>query len=153
MSRKIIFLCLAIFFMNGCGYSPIYSKKSQNFDIDRIDFIGERKVNKLLSKRLKVYSENPSASKSYNLTIISSINRTIATKDKKGNPTQFTLNVLINLKLEDNSSNISEINFSETNTYENSENKFDLKKYEDNLTNNMTEKIFSEIILFIQTKN
>ena len=43
--------------------------------------------------------------------------------------------------------------FSESSTYDNSNNKFDLRKYEDSLIKNMSEKIFSEIILFIQTKN
>ena len=43
--------------------------------------------------------------------------------------------------------------FSETSAYENSNNKFDLRKYENNLIKNMTEKIFSEIMLFIEIKN
>ena len=44
------------------------------------------------------------------------------------------------------------LNFTESSTYDNSDNKFDLKKYENNLIKNMSEKIYSDLILFIQTK-
>ena len=45
-----------------------------------------------------------------------------------------------------------QINFTESSTYDSSDNKFDLKKYENNLIKNMSEKIYSDLILFIQTK-
>ena len=140
-------------FLNNCGYTPIYSKKNYNFEINKIEFIGNIKVNKLLSNKFKIYQNNSSARNSYDIILNSALKKTTITKDKKGNATQFSKNISINIKLIDSSNNQTTFEFSENSAYDNSNNKFDLRKYEDNLIKNMSEKIFSEIILFIQTKN
>ena len=59
------------------------------------------------------------------------------------------MGISITLKI----NNEIEKTFLENSTYDNSEDKFDLRKYEDNLIQNMTEKIFSEMILFLQTNS
>ena len=63
------------------------------------------------------------------------------------------MSINVDVKIIDDSNNQTETTFSENSTYDNSNNKFDLRKYEDNLLKNMSEKIFSELTLFIQTKN
>ena len=151
MIKKIILLSFLIIFLNNCGYTPIYSKKNQDFQINTIETFGEVKVNKLLYNKLKVYSDNPIAKKNFNLSINSSTTKTTIAKDKKGNPTQFSIELSITLQITDDLDNTVDRIFSESSTYDNNDNKFDLRKYEDNLIENMTEKIFSEIILFIQT--
>ena len=153
MIKKIILLSFLIIFLNNCGYTPIYSKKNQDFQINTIETFGEVKVNKLLYNKLKVYSDNPIAKKNFNLSINSSATKTTIAKDKKGNPTQFSIELSITLQITDDLDNTVDRIFSESSTYDNNDNKFDLRKYEDNLIENMTEKIFSEIILFIQTGN
>ena len=153
MIKKIILLSFLIIFLNNCGYAPIYSKKNQDFQINTIETSGEVKVNKLLNNKLKVYSDNSIAKKNFNLSINSSSTKTTIAKDKKGNPTQFSIELSITLQITDDLDNTVDRIFSESSTYDNNDNKFDLRKYEDNLIKNMTEKIFSEIILFIQTGN
>ena len=153
MIKKIILLSFLILFLNNCGYTPIYSKKSQDFQISKIETSGEVKVNKLLYSKLKVYSDNPIAKRNFNLNINSSSAKTIISKDKKGNSTQFSIEISITLQITDDLDNKVERIFSESSAYDNNDNKFDLRKYEDNLIENMTEKIFSEMILFIQTGN
>tara|TARA_B100000886_G_C20349640_1_gene460280 strand:+ start:68 stop:535 length:468 start_codon:yes stop_codon:yes gene_type:complete len=153
MIKKIILLSFLLLFLNNCGYTPIYSKKSQNFQIDEIETSGEKKVNKLLYNKLKVYSNNPVAKKTFNLNIISKSTKTIIAKDKKGNPSQFSIELSIALQITDSFNNKVDRIFSESSAYDNNDNKFNLRKYEDNLIENMTETIFSEIILFIQTGN
>ncbi len=140
-------------FLNNCGFTPIYSKKSQNFEINKIELIGDFKVNKLLSNSLKVYKNNPNAEDSYEMIVNSVLNKTTITKDKKGNAKQFSMNITVDIKVIDSLNNEMRSKFSETSAYENSNNKFDLRKYENNLIKNMTEKIFSEIMLFIEIKN
>tara|TARA_A100001011_G_scaffold281958_1_gene292048 strand:+ start:809 stop:1276 length:468 start_codon:yes stop_codon:yes gene_type:complete len=153
MIKKIILLSFLILFLNNCGYTPIYSKKSQDFQISKIETSGEVKVNKLLYNKLKIYSNNPNARKTFNLNINSLSTKTTIAKDKKGNPTQFSIELSITLQITDGLDNKVDKIFSENSTYDNNDNKFDLRKYENNLIENMTEKIFSEIILFIQTGN
>ena len=153
MIKKISSLILTLIILNNCGYKPIYSKKNYNFEIKNIEMLGETKINKLLSNKLKVYKNNPEAENTLNMIINSQSFKTTITKDKKGNPTQFSMSINVDVKIIDDSNNQTETTFSENSTYDNSNNKFDLRKYEDNLVKNMSEKIFSEITLFIQTKN
>ena len=153
MIKKISLLILTLIILNNCGYTPIYSKKNYNFEIKNIEMLGETTINKLLSNKLKVYKDNPEAKNSLSLIINSQSFKTTITKDKKGNPTQFSMSINVNVKVIDDSNNQTETTFSENSTYDNSDNKFDLRKYEDNLIKNMSEKIFSELTLFIQTKN
>ena len=149
MIKKILFLFFIIIFFNNCGYTPIYSKKSQSFEIVETEYFGEKKVNNILSNKLKIYKKNPEAIKKFNIFINSKTTKVTITKDKKGNPTQFSMGISITLKI----NNEIEKTFLENSTYDNSEDKFDLRKYEDNLIQNMTEKIFSEMILFLQTNS
>ena len=153
MIKKISLLILTLIILNNCGYTPIYSKKNYNFEIKNIEMLGETTINKLLSNKLKVYKNNPEAKNSLSLIINSQSFKTTITKDKKGNPTQFSMSINVDVKVIDDSNNQIETTFSENSTYDNSDNKFDLRKYEDNLVKNMSEKIFSELTLFIQTKN
>ena len=106
-----------------------------------------------MSSRLNVYKNNSDAKRFFDIVINSKSTKTTLTKDKKGNPAQFSQNVSVNLIITDILNNTQlEKNFSESTTYDNSDNKFDLKKYENNLIKNMSEKIYSDLILFIQTK-
>ena len=153
MIKKIIFFSFVIVFLNNCGYTPIYSKKNLNFEIETLTTTGEAKVNKILLNKLNIYSDIPNAQRALKLLINSKTTKSTITKDKKGNPTQFSMNLLVTIKITDNTNKTMETKFSESSTYDNSNNKFDLRKYEDSLIENMTEKIFSEMILFIQTSN
>tara|TARA_B100000963_G_C22477942_1_gene603299 strand:+ start:129 stop:590 length:462 start_codon:yes stop_codon:yes gene_type:complete len=153
MIKKISFLCFILIFLNNCGYTPIYSKKSQNFNINEINTFGKKNANKILISKLKIYKNNPDANKSFNILINSKSSKTTISKDKKGNPTQFSMALDVDVDITDNFNNKIKKTFSENSTYNNSENKFDLRKYEDNLIKNMSETIFSEIILLLQTNS
>ena len=153
MIKKIYLFCFIMVFLNNCGYTPIYSKKNLDFEIEKFTTSGEIKVNKILLNKFNIYSDNPNAKNTLNIFINSNTTKSTISKDKKGNPTQFSMNLLVTIKITDNTNNTMETKFSESSTYDNSNNKFDLRKYEDSLIENMTEKIFSEMILFIQTSN
>ena len=153
MIKKISFLCFILIFLNNCGYTPIYSKKSQNFNINEINTFGKKNANKILINKLKIYKNNPDANKSFDILINSKSSKTTISKDKKGNPTQFSMALDVDVDITDNFNNKIKKTFSENSTYDNSENKFDLRKYEDNLIKNMSETIFSEIILLLQTNS
>ena len=151
MIKKFVLNGLLLLFLSNCGYVPIYSKTNQDFQINSIQTLGEKKINKLLYNKFKVYKDNPSAKKTFDLNINSTSAKMTIAKNKKGNPTQFSIKVSVSLQVTDDVNNKIDRIFSENSTYNNNDNKFDLKKYENNLIKNMTEKIFSEIILFIRT--
>ena len=105
MIKKISFLCFILLLINNCGYTPIYSKKSQNFEINELNTFGIKKANKILSNKLKIYKNNPDANKSFNILINSKSSKTTISKDKKGNPTQFSMTLNIDIEITDNFNN------------------------------------------------
>ncbi len=150
MIKKIIIPFILFLVLNSCGYSPIYSTKYQDFKIDNINFKGERKINEILRKRLASYTKIASAENVYDVTINSSLQKNIDSKDKKGNPAQFSLRINVDLIIVDKFDKTLQLNFNEKKSYNNKEKKFELKRYESILIQNMSEKILSDIILFFQ---
>ena len=59
----------------------------------------------------------------------------------------------MDLIIENDLENNIQTSFTEKNSYNNRDEKFELKIYESNLIQNMSEKILSDIILFIQNLN
>ena len=113
MIRKIIIPLILLLILNSCGYSPIYSTKYQDFKIDNISFKGERKINEILRKRLVGYTKITSAENIYDVIINSSLQKNVDSKDKKGNPTQFSLRVNVDLIVVDKFDKTFQINFNE----------------------------------------
>ena len=153
MIRKIIIPLILFLVLNNCGYSPIYSTKYQDFKINNLNFKGERKINEILRKNLFSYTKIDSAKNLYDVTISSSLNKNIDSKDKKGNPSQFSLRINVDLIIVDQFDKTLQINFNEKNSYNNKDKKFELKIYENSLIQNMSEKIHSDIIIFFQNLN
>ena len=150
MNKISIIFVFILILTYGCGYTPIYSTKELNFVINNIDQEGERNINKIINQRLKNYSKNKQAKNIYDIGIASSLEKKITTKDKKGNPTQFSIKLIVAVSVNDSFNQIEQQTFRESSSYKNNENKFDLKNYEDSLVQNMSEKIISDIIFFIQ---
>ena len=153
MIRKIIIPLILFLVLNSCGYSPIYSTKYQDFKINNLSFEGEKKINDILRKRLVSYTKIDSPKNIYDVKISSSLKKNIDSKDKKGNPAQFSLRISVDLIIVDKFDETLQINFNEKNSYNNKDKKFELKIYENNLIQNMSEKIHSDIIIFFQNLN
>jgi len=153
MIKKIALTAFLILFLNGCNYQPIYSSKNVNFSIVKFESSGDNKINKLLIKKLEIYKNDNLDTKKYNLKIDSKINKNISAKDKKGNPTTFTLKIAFKIEIENSLGEKKLTEFEEYTTYENNDNKFELKKYENSIKRNMIESINENIILYLQNLN
>ena len=153
MIKKITLTVLCIFFLNGCNYQPIYSSKNAKFSIGEFQSSGDNKINKLLIKKLEIYKNEKLDSKKFNLNIDSKINKSISAKDKKGNPTTFTLTVTFKIEVENYLGEKKLKIFEEYASYENNNNKFKLRKYEDLIKKNIIENINENIILYLQNLN
>ena len=153
MIKKIALTVLFVLFLNGCNYQPIYSSKNVQFSIGKFESFGDNKINKLLIKKLEIYKNDNLDTKKYNLNITSEVNKSISTKDKKGNPTTFTLMIAFKIEVEKSfGEKISKV-FQESISYENDGNKFNLRRYEDSIKKNMIESINEDIILYLQNLN
>ena len=76
--------------------------------------------------------------------------KTTATKDKQGNPNTFNIIVSVKLTLTNNKNIIETKVFSESISYDNSENKFSLKRYENSLKENLTDRIVDNLLIYLQ---
>ncbi len=153
--KKIALAILFLLILNSCDYKPIYSSKNAKFAILEIKSAGDKKINKILVKKLEIYNynENTSAKEKYNLNITSNVSKNIASKDKKGNPTAFTLIISFELEIEDSLGEIKYKIFEQSTTYDNNTNKFNLRKYENSIKENIVENINENIIQYLQNLN
>ena len=150
--KKIIFInfFILLIFITSCGYTPIFSNKNINFTIADIELTGNNKLNKILNNKLNIY-KNLNSEKKYYLKINTNVIKKTSSKDSKGNPKTFELTVIINTNIQDEKGNIREKLFIKSINYNNSNNKFDLKKYENQSSEILVNKISEEIIIYLQT--
>ena len=150
--NKIIFtkLLIILFFVSSCGYAPIFSSKNSNFSITEIKIAGNNKLNKILINRLDNY-KSTDGKKIFSLKINTNLKKEVASKDTKGNPKTYKMNINLKIYAEDEKNNLNEKSFSKSINYNNSNNKFKLKKFENETAKNLTEKIAEEIIIYLQS--
>ena len=149
IKKNFILLIIFIFFLNGCGYSPVFSKKT-NFSIIELAVKGDKKINKIIINKLNNY-KGLAAEKSFLVIINNKLDKQISSKDSKGNPKTFKINVTSKIKVKNSNGEIYETMFSKSINYDNKSNKFDLKKYEDEIIKNFGNKISEEIIIYLQS--
>ena len=152
--NKIIAIFL-FFLLLGCGFNPIYSDKeldkNYNFSINTINFSGDNRINQNLKNNLIRFSNTENPIK-YDLDINSSSKKTIITKNKKGNPEIFTMEILLNVNVyENNQIKIDQL-LSKSFDYKNKSNKFELRKYENNIKKNLSKNLAQEIIQLLYSK-
>ena len=147
---KLNYLILSFFFIVSCGYQSLYSNKEANFYIYKINSFGDKIINKALINRLEIYKDKNS-NKKIELEINSKINKTTTSKDTKGNPKTFRIEIISQIKvIEGEKINLDKI-FSKSSNYNNSSKKFELKQYEENLKINLIDKISQDIVGYLQT--
>ena len=147
--KKIIFIVIALFMLNNCGYTPIYSSKNNNFHIE-VSQKNRSKLNSKIENNIKKFS-NQNSENIIQLEISSNKKIETIQKDKKGDPSKFLMTVLLNINiLNKNNHEINKTkNFSKNFNYNNNSNKFSLKQYEKDIENNLINKIIERSILYL----
>ena len=146
---KKIFLILIILFLNGCGYTPLYSSKDSNYKVISLNKNVNNSLTNYVQNSIKVIS-NENAEKSLNISFEYNENISVILKNSKGDPTKNRLNVVIDLSLLDSNDNlITSKQFSESFEYNIDDNKFNLKQYEKNIKFNLIEDITQQILVFL----
>ena len=149
IKKNFILLVILLFSLNGCGYSPVFSSKI-NFSIIELAISGNKKINKIIINRLNYYKESKSE-KSFSIIINNSLDKQISSKDSKGNPKTFRINVVSKIKVKDSNGEINETIISKSINYDNKSNKFELKRFENETIKNFGNKISDEIIIYLQS--
>ena len=155
MNLKKIITTLSFLLLLSCGYEPIYSKKKinnhYNFSINTINFEGDNKVNQILKNKLRKTINREKKSTELNLNLNSRIEKNVTSKNKKGNPIRFSIKIITNLEVFESEILIGKKNFEEKFEYNNKSNKFDLKKYEENIKDDLISELTYEIIIYLNS--
>ena len=148
--NKIIFFTILIF-LTQCGYQTIYSNKNLDFSIAKIKILNDQNIGRQIKSRLALLSSKSTNTDNFNLEIDSKFEKKTASKDKQGNPKIFNIIVYVKVNITSERGIKESKVFSEGINYNNSENKFNLKRYEDSLKVNLTEKIIDNLLLYLQS--
>ena len=146
--QKKIFLLLFFLFLTSCGYDAIYSKKNSidyNFSISKLDFIGDRDINLKMKERLNSYTLNKKK-RDFKIKISSTSIKTVAAKDTAGDATRFRNTITINVEISKNNKLKNSFAMFESFNYDNNSDKFNLKRYEREIKNNLAETISEKLI-------
>jgi len=147
MFRKQIILLLLLL-LSSCGYEAIYSKKNSvnyNFSVSELNFVGDRTVNLKIKEKLNNYAQ-AKKDKDFILRISSTSEKITLAKNTAGDATSFKNSVSVNVEVLMNNKFKSNFIILESFNYNNISNKFNLKKYEEEIKNNLAETASDKLI-------
>ena len=137
------------FFIVSCGYQPIFSGKKVNFGIEKLTYNKNNEIDSAINNNLKNYKSLENKDKILDLEIFSKINKVTTSLDDRGDPKSFRLELEIKTIFKKDNKLLNEKSFFKSHDYNSSTNKFDLKKYENSVKENLIGKITEEIIVYI----
>ena len=141
---KTIFTLILFLFLSSCGYKAIHSKKNNNsydFSISKLNFIGDRNINLRIKEKLNNYTLNKK-DKNFILDIESDVEKKILSKDASGEVTNFKITIKIKVELLAKGN----LEITENFNYNNIENKFNLKTYENQVIRDLTNTAVDKLI-------
>ena len=144
--KKIILLLLLL--LSSCGYEAIHSKKNSVnyiFSVSELSFVGEKTVNQKIKQKLNNYTQNKK-DKDFILRISSTSEKIILAKNIAGDATSFKNTISINVDVLMNNKFKNNFIILESFNYNNISNKFNLKKYEEEIKNNLAETASDKLI-------
>ena len=146
LQKQIILLLLLL--LSSCGYEAIYSKKnSANYDftVSDLSFVGDKVVNLKIKEKLNNYTQGKK-DKDFILRISSTSEKITLAKDTAGDATSFKNSISISVEVLMNNKFKSNFTILESFNYNNISNKFNLKKYEEEIKNNLAETASDKLI-------
>ena len=153
MNLKKIITTLSFLILLSCGYESIYSNKqinnNHNLSINTINYMGDNKVSHILKNKIQKILNKEKKSTGLNLNLNSRLEKVVTSKDKKGNPIRYSIEIIINLEVFESGISKGKTNFEENFEYNNKSNKFDLKQYEKNIKDNLIKKLSDKIIRYL----
>lgn len=141
---KQIFYLLFIF-VTSCGYQSIETYYKGDFQITELNITGNKNINRVIDRNLKKPNENNNSSNFLKVEIKTDLNKSIITKNSKGEATRYDMKININLKTFKNEKLVLEKIYSKNNSYNTLESKYELKQFEKILINDSVKEIIQKI--------
>ena len=146
LQKKIILLLL--FLLSSCGYEAIHSKKNSvnyDFSVSELSFVGDRTINLKIKEKLNNYTQSKK-DKDFILEVYSKSEKVILAKNVAGDATSFKNTISINVEVLMNNKFKYNFIILESFKYNDISNKFTLKKYEEEIKNNLAETATDKLI-------
>ena len=151
--KKIIIILLSTLYLTSCGFTPIYSKKNLDFQINNIQFEGDREIKAILLSNLNVYKTKEKDKYNYDLNIKSEKKIEIASKNTKGEATVYKINInsIVEVFLDDKL--LLTKHYNNSSIYSSEKKIIKMKEVESRNLSNLSSKLASEIILTLSLAN
>ena len=149
--KFLISIVILSILLTNCGFKPIYSSKNSNFEIIEIINENENKNSFAIEKMVMALS-NQDAVKKVKLEM--NYKQTFSTilKDNKGDPSKKKLSISVNLIVKNEKDNVlTNKNFREEFSYDVQSDKFNMAQYEDNIADNLNNKVSNDILFLLGT--
>tara|TARA_S200000501_G_C20804420_1_gene735487 strand:+ start:100 stop:558 length:459 start_codon:yes stop_codon:yes gene_type:complete len=150
MIKKL--LILSLLFLYACsGYTPVFSKKT-NYKFNSIELNGEKRLNQILYRNIKsLENENVENIIFLSLKINTQKTKKIHSKDLKGNPNKYKMEIKTTLEINLNNNAAGKKDFIVSEVYNDFDSQFELNKYEKKIMGIMTERLSEKIIIYLRT--
>ena len=150
MTKKITTFFL-FFILFGCGFSPIYTSKSDlKFNLEILNSVGDKEINKYMSNNLKKYTDKNLDEKII-IKIDTSYSKLNISKDSKGSSTGYKLiaKTRFNINSNEKKDNVS---FTEKLILNRFDDVFEEKRYETKLKEDIAILTVKKLIRYLKTK-
>ena len=149
--KSLISLIILSLILTSCGFKPIYNSKNSNFQIIEIKNKNESK-NSFAIENMVMSLSNKDALRKIKLEMDYKQSITTILKDSKGDPSKKKLSIIVNLKVKNERDDVlTNKNFNEEFSYDVQSDKFNMSQYEDNIINNLNNKISNDIVFLLGT--
>lgn len=140
---------LILFFITSCGYQPLYvNKNNSNLVFSKIELFGDKEINRRIISFISI-KEDKSEEKLNQIVLRSNEDIIETSKDSKGRVATLKTTVEIKLVILNGNQIIKEKTFNENFSYNNKDNKFDLTKYQNEIKNNLVDKIIEQMSIYL----
>ena len=149
--KSLISIVILSIILTNCGFKPIYSSKNSNFEIIEIINENENKNSFAIEKMVMALSKQDAVKK---VKLEMNYKQTFSTilKDNKGDPSKKKLSISVNLIVKNEKDNVlANKNFSEEFSYDVQSDKFNMAQYEDNIADNLNNKVSNDILFLLGT--
>lgn len=151
--KKIIIILLSTLYLTSCGFTPIYSKKNLDFQINNIQFEGDREIKAILLSNLSAYKTKEKDKYNYDLNIKSEKKVEIASKNTKGEATIYKINVNSTVEVFLDDKLLLTKHYNNSSIYSSEKKIIKMKEVESRNLSNLSSKLASEIILTLSLAN
>ncbi len=150
MKSLLSIIALSLILTN-CGFKPIYSSKNSNFEVIEIENKDKNK-NSFAIEKIILSLSNKDAIKKVKLEMNYKHSVTTILKDSKGDPSKKKLTISVDIKIKNEKDNLlTDKSFREEFSFNVQSDKFNMSQYEDNITQNLNNKISNDIIFLLGT--